>query len=189
MRQHGTQPSDQEVMNLVVDGDFSQLDCLFDRYHRKLYAYCLRMTSNREVAQDLVQDVFLRVLKYRHTYQPGRAVAPWIFRMARNSSIDHLRRRGREVPHEDLDWEDPAPRLVPVEELQKREELAQLRSALDKLAVDRRDLLVMARFTEMKYDEIAESLGCSVGAVKVRVHRAMKELRELFGQLSREAVS
>ena len=116
-------------------------------------------------------------------------MAPWIFRMARNASIDHLRRGGREFAQDDMDFVDPSPRPMPVEALQKREEMRQLKSALERLPVERRDILVMARFGAMKYEEIAESLGCSVGAVKVRVHRAMKQLREIFHQLAKEAVS
>ncbi len=183
--------TDQEVMRRVRDGDSAALRYLFDRYHRRLFAFCLRMTANRELAQDLVQDVFVRVLRYRDSYQPGRPVAPWIFRMARNASIDHLRKGGREVapPEDGEDWVDPEPGPVPVERLQRREELGRLKQALDRLPEERREVLMMARFGEMKYAEIADCLDCSVGAVKVRVHRAMKQLREVFLEMTREAAS
>ena len=73
--------SDGEVMAQVRDGDVGQLGVLFERHHGRLYNYCLRLTGNAETSRDLVQEVFFRMLKYRHTYRDDGAFLPWIYRL------------------------------------------------------------------------------------------------------------
>lgn len=165
----------------VRAGDVERLSILFERHHRKLYGFCLGLLGNPDAARDLVQEVFFRVLRYRQTFREDAEFAPWFYRLARNACIDHLRKGGRELaldPEQQQRRPDPAP-LAP-EQIERREELGRLRSALARLPEDKRELLLLARSGSLSYQQIAALLGCSVGALKVRVHRALQMLREAY---------
>jgi RNA polymerase sigma-70 factor, ECF subfamily len=181
-------PTDEELMMQVRAGDVEQLSMLFERHHSRLFGFCLGILGNRESARDLVQEVFFRLLKYRDSFRPDAPFAPWLYRLARNACIDQLRKSGREVASEpDYERPDPTP-LVP-EELERREELTKLQTALGRLPEDKRELLLLARSGTLSYEQIATLLGCSVGALKVRVHRSLQLLREAYAQIGSEAVS
>lgn len=172
----------------VRSGDVEQLSVLFERHHGRLYGYCVGLVGNRDAARDLVQEAFFRVLKYRGTFRDEAAFAPWLYRLTRNACIDHLRKGGRELPAEpDLDRPDPGP-LAP-DNLEREEELSRLRAALGRLPEDKRELLLLARSGALSYEQIAQQVGCTVGALKVRVHRALGLLREAYARIESEAVS
>lgn len=174
----------------VRDGDVEKLSILFERHHRRLYGFCSGLLGSRDAARDVVQEVFFRVLKYRGTFRDDADFAPWLYRLARNACIDQLRKGGRERAA-DLAAEDARPDPTPLasEELERREELVRLRSALGLLPEDKRELLLLARSGSLSYQQIAALLGCSVGALKVRVHRALLMLREAYHRSEREALS
>src|SRR5689334_18835402 len=77
----------------IRDGDIGKLSFLFERHHRALFNFFLRLTSNRELSEDLVQDVFLRILKHRDTYQAKTSFTAWMYQVARSAHIDNLRKR------------------------------------------------------------------------------------------------
>jgi len=165
-------------MSQVRGGAGEMLGTLFDRYHGKLFSYFVRLTGDRALAEDLVQDVFYRILKRRHTYRPGSPFRPWMYQIARNARNDNFRRR-TEV---ELD-EQMAEPVMPKDDLADREQNRLLHRALMKLPEDKREVLLLSRFQDMKYSEIAELLGCEVGTIKTRVFRAMQELRQLLAEL------
>lgn len=174
-------------MRQVREGDVGQLGVLFERHHGRLYNYCLRLTGDPETSRDLVQEVFFRMLKYRSTYRDDGTFLPWFYRLARNACYDHFRgSSSREVPTEVEAMETPSPAPGPPEEAERREEARLLSRALARLPVEKRELLVMARFGSLGYREMAEVLGTTAGALRVRVHRALKELREVYLQMERE---
>jgi len=176
-------------MQKVRDGDVGQLGILFERHHGRLYNYCLRLTGDPETSRDLVQEVFFRILKYRGTYREGGTFLPWFYRMARNACYDHFRSSGREVPADLEAMDTPSPAPPPTEEAERREEVRLLSRALARLPVEKRELLVMARFGSLGYREMAEILDTTAGALRVRVHRALKELRDMCRQMEREATT
>src|SRR4030042_5066416 len=102
-------PSDNEVMEAVRDGKIEKLAVLFERHQVMLYHFCLRLTGNRNADEDLVQDVFIRILKYRAGYQGQSKFAVWMFQIARNAHIDHLRRQKVDLPL-DEQFVEPAAR-------------------------------------------------------------------------------
>lgn len=172
--------ADNQLMGRVKDGDVALLGELFERHHQRLFHFFLRLARSRSAAEDLVQEVFVRMLKYRHTFRSESEFVPWMFTLARNAATDLYRARPKELP-EDPDAPEPRADLPhPIAGLERSEQEAKLRRALGRLSPANRELLLMARFSELKYDRIAELLGVSEGAVKVRVHRAMKELKEAF---------
>jgi len=176
--------NDEALMSAVREGDLSQLGALFDRYHVPLFDFLSRMTGHREVAEDLVQEVFLRVLKYRASYREGARFGTWIYSIARNVRADYFSRREAALPLSDeaLEAADEAP--GPEGEVEIESESGRLRAALMRLREDRRELLILARYQCLKHETIAELLGIDTGTVKVRVHRALKELREIFLQMA-----
>jgi RNA polymerase sigma factor (sigma-70 family) len=184
-------PVDNQLMQKVRDGDAAKLGVLFERYHKLLFNFFLRLTGNREVSEDLVQEVFLRMLKYRHTYRADSQFKAWMYQIARNAHIDSIRKVKQEVlfdEGEDKPGGEPiSQKPIPDEALEQKQEVTLLRQALAKLPREKREVLVLSRFQNLKYEEIAEILACDVGTVKVRVFRAVRELAELFLKMSRES--
>jgi RNA polymerase sigma-70 factor (ECF subfamily) len=170
----------------VRNGRTQALATLFERHHARLYRYCLRMTGLRASAEDLVQDVFMKMLKYKATFRNDSEFLPWMFGIGRNACLAHLRRAAADrVPDREssaLPSSDDQVADDPVGD----EQSEIMRRALLELPVERREVLVLSRYEFKTYEEIATTLGCSVGAVKVRVHRAMKQLREIYLNLAGE---
>ncbi len=177
--------TDSSLMKLVQAGDTPQLAVLFERYHGALFRYLLQMSRDRALSEDLVQEVFFRVLKYAGSYDPSLAFRVWLYRMARNAYFDAVRKRRLDVPADEMS-EIRSPEPVPEELLTRKQDAAFLRDALDKMPEEKREILVLSRFHGLRYEEIASILRCEIGTVKVRVYRALKELREIFCELRGE---
>ena len=177
--------SDSELMRQVRDGLTAALATLFERHHARVYGYCLRMTGNRATAEDLVQDVFMKMLKYKATFKNDSELVPWMFGIARNACLGHLRKAAVDhVP--DTTAIEEAPADGEADEPRDEQQADLVRRALLKLPAERREVLVLSRYEYKTYDEIARVLDCSVGAVKVRAHRAMKQLREIYLDMTGE---
>jgi RNA polymerase sigma factor (sigma-70 family) len=172
-------------MRLIQAGDTAQLACLFERYHVALFRYLLQLSRNRALSEDLVQEVFFRVLKYAGSYDPSLAFRVWLYRMARNVYFDSLRSQ-HPVPTSAERLEIRSSEPMPEELFARKQDAMFLQEALAKLPEDKRELLVLSRFHDLRYQEIALILKCEVGTVKVRVYRALKELREKFCELRGE---
>jgi RNA polymerase sigma-70 factor (ECF subfamily) len=180
---------DEQIMLEVRAGDVSKLETLFERYHRPLFRYFLHLTARRSTAEDLVQEVFFRILKYRHTYQGAASFRAWMYRVARNVHHDQAVRHTAEVPLGEEVLEVQGHDAPPDRQAQNRQEAVLLRRALAAMPPDKREVLVMSRFLDLKYDEIASILECEVGTVKVRVYRALRDLGDRFFALTGERAS
>jgi RNA polymerase sigma factor (sigma-70 family) len=181
--------TDEQLMRAVRDGDVSRLGVLFERYHLPLFDFLSRMTGNQTVAEDLVQDVFVRILRYRSTFRDEGTFETWLYRIARNARVDYFRSRRPSESIEDSAMEIAQSGEGPAELVEREREVARLRRALLLLREDKRELIVLARYRAMKHEQIADLLGIQVGAVKVRLHRAVQELREIFLQLPEEGTT
>lgn len=173
----------------VKEGQSALLGVLFERHHRALFNFFAKLTARREIAEDLVQEVFLRMLKYRHNYGADGHYLAWMYQIARRVHFDYLRKIRHEAYGEKDD--DPAidTRLVsklPVADqiLAKREETELVRKALSRLPAEKRELLILARYQDLKYEEIARILECEIGTVKTRVFRALQDLAQIFEGLA-----
>ena len=179
--------SDENVMRAVRNGDVEKLGLLFERHHRALFDFFAKMTGSRSVAEDLVQDVFFRILKYRKTFRAESRFKTWMFRVARNVRVDYYKKRGSErAAFDEAGGETRRPIPSPGHALEQEQQTHLLECALLELGPEKREILILSRYQEMKYEDIAELLGCELGTVKVRVFRAMQELREIFFKLSNE---
>ena len=173
--------SDEELMSQVRSGVGEMLGLLFERYQTPLFNFYLKLTGDRAASEDLVQEVFFRILKYRQSYRTETPFRAWMYQIARNARVDYLRRRRPETS-----WEpEMSPAVAPADTAQQSEETALLYRALLRMPEEKREILVLSRFQDLKYEEIARLLDCETGTVKTRVHRALQELRENFHQLQR----
>jgi RNA polymerase sigma factor (sigma-70 family) len=178
--------SDEALMLAVRDGEVDKLGILFERHHRALFEFFSRMTGDRAASQDLVQDVFFRILKYRNTYRNESQFTTWMYHIARNTRFDQFKKRRPETVTTEANVDIPSDNISAAKKLERDQQAELLRQALMKLPDDKRELLVLARYAEMKYEQIAGLLAVDVGTVKVRVYRAMKELREIYLKVSGE---
>jgi len=174
-------------MQQVREGDVAKLAVLFERHHRPLFSYFVRLTGDRDASEDLVQDVFFRILKYRHTWRDGYTFTSWMYQIARNARVDIARGRKAEIIPIDEGRESPEP--GPRERAEQAEHLDLLRRALAVLDEEKREVLVLSRFQDLNYEQIGEILGLEANTVKVRVFRAVKALGRIFHQLSGEKAS
>jgi len=166
----------------VKAGDVDRMGLLFERYHRQLFGFLYHMLGRAEASEDLVQNVFYRMLKYRHTFTGEGEFRAWMYHLARNVLADHAK-KNRHAAHY-TDAADLAEHLgggsAADAGLEQAQDVALLHQALAQLSPENREVLVLSRFQEMKYAEIARVLNTTEGAVKVRVHRAMNELRTSY---------
>lgn len=173
----------------VKAGQLDKLGLLFERYHRNLYGFFFRLTSDGDVSEDLVQNVFLRIMKYRHTYQGEGKFTTWMYHMARNLFADHYKKNKRMGYKEDVEMTDRYFRDETNAESTRihQEEIDLLQQALNHLPEEKREILVLSKFQEMKYKEIAHLLELSESAVKVRIFRALKELKSVYEKLETQS--
>jgi len=170
-------------MLAVRDGDVGKLGPLFERHHMALFDYLSRMTGDRTSAEDLMQDVFVRILKYRGTFRNEGRFETWMFHIARNARADYFERRAAVELHDNgIDAATDAP--GPAQLVERDEQTLLVRRALLQLREDKRELIILARYRGLRREAIAELLGIDVGTVNVRVHRALKELREIVMTLA-----
>jgi RNA polymerase sigma factor (sigma-70 family) len=180
--------SDHELMIAVRAGEIRRLGDLFERYHKPLYGFFVRLTSQPSVGEDLVQIVFYRILKYRHTYRDEGKFSAWIYHLARKVAADHFRKHASTpIPTDPTNLvEQPTADPQPSEQAATAEDVVLLRAALARLPLEHREVLVLSRLQHLEHKEIAKLMDCSVGAVKVRAHRALKELREVYFKIRKE---
>jgi RNA polymerase sigma factor (sigma-70 family) len=177
--------TDSAIMKLIQAGDPSHLAVLFERYHLALFRYLLQLTRNRALSEDLVQEVFFRVLKYAQSYDANFSFAAWLYAMARNASLDALHKGRAEqngAEMEDMRSQEP----MAEEMMSRKQDVMHLEEALQKLPEAQREVLLLSRFHNLRYEEIARIMRCEIGTVKVRVYRALKELREKFCEVRGE---
>jgi len=174
--------SDNEVMLKVKDGDLRRMDLLFRRYRDPLFAFVFRMTNQREASEDMVQNVFYRMIRSRHTFTGNGEFRTWMYHLARNVVKDYYKKDARNGNHldiavfdEKMRGDDDADR-----QLEKQQDIRLLQTALQKLSTEDREIIILSRFHELKYYEIAKIMDSTVGAVKTRMHRAMNQLKTML---------
>lgn len=174
--------TDETIMEAVKNGDLQKAALLFDRYNGRLYNFLARMVLSREVAGDLTQNVFLRLLKYRNSYKVGAPFQPWIFQMARNVFMDYVQKEKSKSAFVNI---ETMPDRIEDKGVDVDEQERLLQLSMKKLSDDQRELLLLTRFERMKYEDVAVMMNTSVANIKVRVHRAILKLREHYFELEK----
>jgi RNA polymerase sigma-70 factor (ECF subfamily) len=172
--------NDEQVMEKIQDGKVEMLAILFERHHIKLYNFFLRLTANKNVSEDLVQEVFLRILKYGSSYKTSSTFLCWMFQIARNIHCDYLKIPKTERSIEEKEYEIPAEAINPIERIDLEQNIELLNAALQQLPEHKRQILMLSCFHHLKYKEIADIMECTLGQVKILLHRSLKELQKNF---------
>ena len=177
--------TDNFLMKKVKDGDLDKMGLLYERHKRRLFGFFYGMNANVSVSEDLVQNVFVRMMKYKYTYTGEGSFVAWMFTMARNVNYDYLKKnKGSFMEREFTTVEYKVGTDDSVElQMERKDDQKLLNIAMDRLDAQKREVLILSKFKELKFSEIGQILGCSEGAAKVKAHRALKELRTVFLQL------
>ncbi len=166
--------SDEIIMRKVADGNLDLLKVLFDRHHKHVYNYLFKMSGDAMLSEDLTQDVFYKLIKYRSSYKDGAFVS-WLFSIARNNLKTHFTRNHKyHEPVDVLEYKTVA------NDAERGEDYGQLQNALNQLNPQDRELIVLNRYKEIRYEELAEIVGSTPGAVKTKVSRILKKLRTIY---------
>lgn len=172
--------NDQELMRLVQAGDFSPASEIYDRYSGRIYNFALRFLKNAEAAEDATQEVFVKMMKHANQFQGDAKLSTWLFSITANWCRDYLRKADNKAKEaEDVLVTLPAPsELSPDRTLEQRENEEMIKRALQALTPEQREAILLSRYQGLSYAEIAQISGCSEGAVKTRVFRAMETLKK-----------
>lgn len=176
------QPTDEELMAQYQQGEIAAFDLLYLRYEQRIYNFLLRLVRDRARGAELFQETFLQLHQGRHRYDPQRPFGAWIFRIARNLAYNEFRRAKRQdqLFTGEVDEETVADSRQDNPERALHESLlrAQMDQALEALPEDQREAILLSYYGDLKYAAIAEIAGTTADAVKQRVRRGMKALRE-----------
>ncbi len=170
--------SDVEVIRRIQSGDDSAFDELMGRYKRPVVNFIVRMVGNADDADDIAQEVFVRVYQKLGTYRPETKFSTWLFALARNAAINRLRWRKRH-PTESIDPESPLPAATDTaDDVDAREIGKLIAAAVAELPEDQRTVLVLAEYQGMSHAEIGAVMHCSEKSVEARLYRAKRTLRK-----------
>jgi RNA polymerase sigma-70 factor (ECF subfamily) len=188
--------SDQEIVALAREGREAAYRELIRRYERPVFSLVLRMVRDRQLAEDLSQETFIKALNAIGSYRSEYKFSSWIFKIANNAAIDHLRRRELDTlsldgaPHAATPEEIEATALqvgdkseTPLEELEARELGTAIEQAIGRLRPEYRACILLRHVEGLAYEEIAQSLDLPLGTVKTYIHRARHELRDMLAHL------
>lgn len=146
--------SDNALMMKVKDGDIDKMGLLYERYNRQLFSFLFNMTRHKEISEDMVQNVFFRMLKYRKNFTGSGEFKTWMYHVSRNVMRDHYRKDKRTPSHNSLQIKDYEEKIAGEQladyQLEKQQELKTLELAMKNLSDENRELLVLCRFQETK---------------------------------------
>ena len=180
-----TRPADNldELLTRVADRDREAFRAIFDHFAPRLKAYIIGQGSDPQVAEEVVQETMVKIWRKAEQFDPARAAAStWIFTIARNMRIDHLRKLNRPEPDMNDPAFVPAPEPLPSENLSNAQDAKLLHIAIEKLPKEQQDVLRAAYFEEKSHPEIAHALCIPLGTVKSRVRLALKNIRVALGK-------
>jgi len=181
--------ADRELIQNALAGRETSFEELVRRYQRPIAAYVYRMIGDYDVALDLTQEVFIRVYNSLRRYRSEFKFSTWIYKIAHNAAIDHLRRHAvREqaltsgIDGERREISIESRRLTPEQESESKERRSEIEAVVQLLPTPYRELIVLRHSQDLSYDEIAEVTGLPLGTVKNRLFRAREAMRDQLVQ-------
>lgn len=180
---------DAELVARIVDGDVEALGDIYDRYQRPVYSLCLRVTHDRGAAEEVMQEVFVRLWKSAASFEPGRGrVSAWLLRIAHNLSLNEIRRRSsRPVIAYEADWEVESDGIAdsdthddPAMAVWLTERATAIRQAMGQLPAPQQQAIKLAFFDGLTQAEISAATGDPLGTVKSRIRIGMQRLRDVL---------
>lgn len=171
--------NDQELMRIVQGGDYSPAAEIYDRYSGRIYNFAFRFLRNAEAAEDATQEVFVKMLKHANQFHGDAKLSTWLFSITANWCRDYLRKADNKAKEsDDVLVTIPSSEIAPDRNLEQRQNEQLVRKALLALTPEQREAILLSRYQGLSYAEIAQIAGCSEGAVKTRVFRAMETLKK-----------
>jgi len=181
---------DQELVRRCLDGENPAWEGLVRAHSRKVYNLCYRFTGRIQDAEDLTQEVFIKVFQTLRSYDSAQGTfSTWLNRVARNHLVDHYRRTRKDRVTSSLDDDStplpelPSTRAAPTASVESRERRELLQAALDQMSPDLREAVVLRDLQDLDYQEIAQVLGVPQGTVKSRINRGRLELARVIKRM------
>jgi RNA polymerase sigma-70 factor (ECF subfamily) len=191
-----TDRTDQELVRLCLKGQERAAHELVSRYQRPVFSFICRMVRDRELAEDLAQDTFIRAFDNLAKYDPDYKFSSWLFKVGHNLTVDHIRRRELDTvsihgaPDAVTTDQQEATSVTLESEFEQPDELLEARElgssieeAIDRLRPEYRTAVMLRHVEGYSYDEIAEVMEIPLGTVKTYIHRARAELQDMLGYL------
>ncbi len=191
-----TDRTDQELVRLCLKGQERAAHELVSRYQRPVFSFIYRMIRDRELAEDLAQDTFIRAFDNLRKYDPAYKFSSWLFKVGHNLTVDHIRRRELDTvsihgaPDAVTTDQQEATSVTLESEFEQPDELLEARElgssieeAIDRLRPEYRTAVMLRHVEGYSYDEIAEVMEIPLGTVKTYIHRARAELQDMLGYL------
>lgn len=181
---------DEHLMLKVKKGDLKAFETIVGRYEKSLYNFALRLLKSEEDAKDITQEIFIRVYKAAPAYEVRAKFSTWIYRIAKNLCLNFIRDR-KNVSH--LSFDDsqvelqiPEKKITgnPLKELEIKDMSIKVAKAVHKLPENLKTAVILCKYHDMSYEQAAQVIGCTVNALKIRIHRARKLLAEDFKENS-----
>ncbi|MFO0971976.1 MAG: sigma-70 family RNA polymerase sigma factor [Phycisphaerae bacterium] len=184
-----------DLIRRAQNRESTAFDALVDRYGGRVFGFVFRITASRDAAEDLTQEVFLRVVRMIGRYQDDGRFEAWLFRIAANLVRDRGRRSRRTGHAVELGGSErgdgldarPGPSVSPAAGLETREDLDRMSRALAALPEAEREVILMRHFSDLSFKEIADAMGTPLGTALARAHRGLAKLRELMTQMEEPA--
>jgi len=177
---------ENELMQQVKNGQLDCLAVLFERNKSHLFNFFRQMGKSKEISEDLVQETFMRVLASRSSYNSNKNFKSWLFGIARNTSIDHYRKYKKTTGYEELDESSINDEKTLTSELEKEQKLSLFDQALRSIPSELREIIVLSRYQQMRYEDIASMFSCNLNTLKSRMSLAIKKLQESYDQLNND---
>lgn len=184
---------DSILIEQYLEGDMKAFETLMERYKAKVFSYILRMVRNRGDAEDLFQETFFKVVRELPTYQEKGRFKSFIFQIAHNACLDHLKRLENKLRDATVDLvsNQPVPILAavdagldPEQQIAHQEQTILLHQAITSLPDNQREVVIMRYYSDLSFKEIAEIINCPLNTVLGRMHYALKKLKGLLGESS-----
>lgn len=171
--------TDEFLMSEVKNGNLREMAMLFEKYHVALYNFFVHMGIRKDISQDLTQNLFYRMIKYRNSFRETNNFRSWMYRIARNICMDYMNEQKvneslftlTEHYSEDIHDDDQG---------YTEDEYNALENSIMKLPAEQRELIILCRFQGLKYSEVSTILNMSVPAIKVNMFRAIRKLRTIY---------
>lgn len=173
---------DLHLIKNISQGDSKSFESLMLKYQKLVYGFNMKMLKNKEIAEDITQETWVKLVRNAHQFKPTGSVKSWVLSISRNLVIDHFRQTKKWMDLDDEKWDSIADTQSDIEELFALQERSEaLKSAFDELSENQKIILSMILIEELNQSEVSVKLGISVGAVKASLFRAREQLRKTMG--------
>lgn len=177
---------ENELMMQVKGGQLDSLAILFESNKKRLFNFFRKMGNSPEVSEDLVQETFMRILAYRSSYNGSSTFRTWLYGIARNTSVDHFRKHKNSMGHDEFDESAIDGKGTLTDDIVNEQKQSLFNQALQSIPAELREIIVLSRYQQMNYEDIAQMVNCNLNTLKSRMRLAVGKLKESYQRLSGE---